>query len=310
MKLAVVGGGSTYTPGAGRRVRPARDPLAVDELVLLDPDAERLEVVGGVRPPDARPRRRTRRRVTLDHRPRRRPSTGADVVLIQLRVGGQAARIGDETFPLDVRLRRPGDDRRRRPGQGAAHGAGRARHRRRACAGTPRRAPGSSTSPTRSASSRARCSQDGPPAVGLCNVAIGFQRLFAGCSASHPTTVALDHVGLNHLTWSGRRTWTASTVLPELLARPPRDIAERSSCRRCSSTLGACRPTTCATSTPTTRSCEELRPSRPGRRGRSDRARAARDVRRPGAGREAGAARPARRRVLLRGGGRSGRRRC
>ena len=48
LKLAVVGGGSTYTPelvdGFARRT----DRLAIDEIALLDIDPERLEVVGGL----------------------------------------------------------------------------------------------------------------------------------------------------------------------------------------------------------------------------------------------------------------------
>jgi len=48
LKLAVVGGGSTYTPELieGIALRAAR--LPVDELVLLDIDPERLEIVGGL----------------------------------------------------------------------------------------------------------------------------------------------------------------------------------------------------------------------------------------------------------------------
>ena len=43
--------------------------------------------------------------------------------------------------------------------------------------------------------------QAGHRAVGLCNVAIGFQRKFAGLLGVAPEQVRLDHVGLNHLTW-------------------------------------------------------------------------------------------------------------
>ena len=46
MKLAVIGGGSTYTPeladGIGRLLP------GLDELVLVDPDADRLAAVGPV----------------------------------------------------------------------------------------------------------------------------------------------------------------------------------------------------------------------------------------------------------------------
>ena len=48
LKLAVVGGGSTYTPelvdGFARRT----DRVAIDEIALLDIDPERLGIVGGL----------------------------------------------------------------------------------------------------------------------------------------------------------------------------------------------------------------------------------------------------------------------
>ena len=97
VKIAVVGGGSTYTPELveGFARRAAR--LPIDELVLLDIDAERLAVVGGLA------RRMLDRlgwpgRLTLTG-DRDGAIDGADFVLIQLRVGGQAARLVDETLP-------------------------------------------------------------------------------------------------------------------------------------------------------------------------------------------------------------------
>src|SRR5215203_4484688 len=97
LKLAVVGGGSTYTPelieGITRRV----DRLPVDELVLLDIDPERLEIVGGLA-------RRMLDRLGWGGRlvatsDADEAIDGASFVLIQLRVGGQAARLIDETLP-------------------------------------------------------------------------------------------------------------------------------------------------------------------------------------------------------------------
>src|SRR5256885_7624777 len=101
MKVAVIGGGSTYTPELVDGFARLRDEAGLDvgELVLVDPAAERLRVVG---PFSARifahyghPRRVTWTS-DLDA-----GLTDADVVGIQLRVGGQTARISDETFPLD-----------------------------------------------------------------------------------------------------------------------------------------------------------------------------------------------------------------
>src|ERR1700712_3538815 len=100
MKIAVIGGGSTYTPElVDGFARLRSSGLVVDELVLIDPAAERLEVVG-----------RFSRRIFQFHGHPGRVTwttdldagvTDADVAVIQLRVGGQNARITDETFPLE-----------------------------------------------------------------------------------------------------------------------------------------------------------------------------------------------------------------
>ena len=100
MKLAVVGGGSTYTPELIDGFARLRDVLPVEELVLVDPAQDRLELVGGLarrifaRHGASRPDRHDDRRSM--------PAVdGADAVLLQLRVGGQAARNEDETWPLE-----------------------------------------------------------------------------------------------------------------------------------------------------------------------------------------------------------------
>src|SRR3954467_11534152 len=71
--------------------------MPIDELVLLDVDPERLEIVGGFA-------RRILDHLDWDGRliltgDRDAAIDGADFVLIQLRVGGQAARLIDETLP-------------------------------------------------------------------------------------------------------------------------------------------------------------------------------------------------------------------
>ena len=48
VKVSVAGGGSTYTPELVEGLVTRADRLPVDELVLLDPDAERLEIVGAL----------------------------------------------------------------------------------------------------------------------------------------------------------------------------------------------------------------------------------------------------------------------
>src|SRR6201996_6562058 len=196
VKLTVIGGGSTYTPeladGLGR-LAPQ-----VTELVLVDPDEARLAVVG---PVSARIMR------ALGHRATVRWTTdqedgidGAAAVLVQLRVGGQAARDRDETWPLDFCC--VGAET---PGAGGLAKALRTIPLVLQIAELARRraAPDAwlidFTNPV-GIVTRALLDA-GHRAVGLCNVAIGLQRYLAGLLGVAPEAVALDHVGLNHLTW-------------------------------------------------------------------------------------------------------------
>lgn len=174
MKIAVVGGGSTYTPELIDGF--ARLDAAVTEIALIDPAADRLPIVGGFAQRIFR-RHGHPGRITwttdLDT-----GLTGADVVIIQLRVGGQRARISDETFPLECGC----------VGQETTGAGGLAKALRTVpvvldVAERARRhaAPGAwivnFTNPT-GIVTRALLDA-GHRAVGLCNVAIGFQRRFA-----------------------------------------------------------------------------------------------------------------------------------
>lgn len=217
MKLTVVGGGSTYTPELVDGFARLRDTLPIEELVLVDPAAERLELVGGL----------ARRIFARQGHPGRIVTTGdldagvdgADAVLLQLRVGGQAAREQDETWPLEC-----GCVGQETTGAGGLAKAlrtvpvvlGIAERVRRA---NPRAWIIDFTNPV-GIVTRALL-QAGHRAVGLCNVAIGLQRKFAKLLGTAPGDLHLDHVGLNHLTWeTGVRLGgpEGADVLPKLLA--------------------------------------------------------------------------------------------
>jgi 6-phospho-beta-glucosidase len=228
MKLAVIGGGSTYTPeladGLARLAGEAgaAPPVKVTELVLVDPDTERLGVVG---PVSARIMRR------YGHPARLRWTTslddgldGAGAVLLQLRIGGQAARQRDETWPLEC-----GCVGQETTGAGGLAKALRtvpvvldiAEHARRRAS-----ADAWIIDFTNPVGIVTRALLDaGHRAVGLCNVAIGFQRTFAGLLGVPPERVALDHVGLNHLTWERAAVVDGADALPGLLASHAGDIA-------------------------------------------------------------------------------------
>ncbi len=219
MKLAVVGAGSTYTP----ELVSGLSRVAVDELWLHDVDAERLEVVGGLaqRMLDRAGYRGSLAQTgELD-----RAVDGADFVLIQIRVGGQAARFRDETVPLAC-----GCIGQETTGAGGFAKAMRTvpvvlevAERVRALA-----APGAwivdFTNPV-GIVTRALLDA-GHRAVGLCNVAIGFQRTFARWLEAEPERVLVDQVGLNHLTWVRAVRLDGDDVLRELLAEHGEELAD------------------------------------------------------------------------------------
>jgi 6-phospho-beta-glucosidase len=224
MKIAVVGGGSTYTPELVSGLARERERLDIGELVLHDIDAERREVVGGMA---GRMLERAgfegKLSVTgeLD-----RALDGADFVLIQIRVGGQEARLRDETIPLAC-----GCIGQETTGAGGFAKALRTvpvvleiAERTRALS-----APGAwiidFTNPV-GIVTRALLDA-GHRAIGLCNVAIGFQRSFAGLLAVEPERVLVDQVGLNHLTWVRAVRLDGQDVLPRLLADHGDAIAEQ-----------------------------------------------------------------------------------
>ena len=97
LKVAVVGGGSTYTPELVEGFARRAAVLPIDELVLMDPDKNRLDVVGGLAG-RILARHGWPGRLTLTQ-DRSAALDGAAFTLVQLRVGGQAARLVDETLP-------------------------------------------------------------------------------------------------------------------------------------------------------------------------------------------------------------------
>src|SRR5690348_705858 len=97
VKVAVVGGGSTYTPELVEGFVNRSDRLPIDELVLLDIDPDRLAVVGALAERMAR-KAEWSGTVRLTDRPRE-ALEGATFVIVQLRVGGNQARLHDETIP-------------------------------------------------------------------------------------------------------------------------------------------------------------------------------------------------------------------
>jgi 6-phospho-beta-glucosidase len=214
MKLAVIGAGSTYTPELVSGLSRERERVPLDELVLHDIDEERREVVGGLAQRMLDKQRyggQLHLTGELD-----RALDGADFVLIQIRVGGQEARLRDETIPVAC-----GCIGQETTGAGGLAKALRTvpvvldiaeRARERAAGGAW------IVDFTNPVGIVTRALLDaGHRAVGLCNVAIGFQRAIAASMGVEPERVLVDQVGLNHLTWIRAVYLDGRNVLAEVL---------------------------------------------------------------------------------------------
>jgi 6-phospho-beta-glucosidase len=207
VKVAVIGAGSTYTPELVSGL------FEVDELALHDVDAPRLDVVAGLA---SRMLERAgfpghlTTTTDLD-----RAVAGADFVLIQIRVGGQSARLSDETLPLTCGC----------IGQETTGAGGFAKALRTVpvvleiAARVRELSDAWIVDFTNPVGIVTRALLDaGHRAVGLCNVAIGFERSMARMLGVDPERLLVDQVGLNHLTWV-RAVWLDERdVLGELIA--------------------------------------------------------------------------------------------
>src|SRR5438067_7375406 len=223
VKVAVVGAGSTYTPELVEGFATHRDRLPVDELALMDVDPERLQTVGGVagRILDAQGWD-GRMALTQD---RDQALDGASFVVVQIRVGGQAARLTDESIPPRFGC----------IGQETTGPGGFAKALRTvpvvlelaeevAARGTAGAWMVDFTNPVGIVTQALL--DEGHRAVGLCNVAIGLQRRLAGMLGAHWEEIELEHVGLNHLSWERAVHLGGRDVLPHLLDRFGEELAE------------------------------------------------------------------------------------
>jgi 6-phospho-beta-glucosidase len=223
VKVAVIGAGSTYTPELVEGFVTRGDRLRVDQLALLDTDAERLDIVGGLAA-----RMMTKAgwtgELTLTG-DRDRALEGAQFVICQLRVGGQAARFVDETLPLRFGC----------IGQETTGPGGFAKALRTVpvvlefAEETARRAAPDAwfidfTNPV-GIVTQALLDQE-HRALGLCNVAIDIQRRIAEDFRVDPSRVRLEHVGLNHLSWERAVFVDDRDVLPAMLDDRAEELAE------------------------------------------------------------------------------------
>ena len=232
MKVAVIGGGSTYTPELVNGFLARTETLPLTELWLMDIDAERLNIVGGF----------AQRMVTAKGTPfkivltldQRAAVQGASYVITQLRVGQMPARRADEYL----------GQRHGLIGQETTGVGGMAKAMRtipvvlQIAADMRQLAPKALlvnfTNPAGLVTQALQKYAPDVPSVGVCNVAIttkmgildGVEKLMGTSIA--PERAELKTLGLNHLSWhrgftvDGEDIWSQviEATLAELRSDP------------------------------------------------------------------------------------------
>lgn len=224
LKVAVIGGGSTYTPELINGFLERRESFPVDELWLMDISQERLDVVGKF----------AQRMVEAKGAPfkvflttnQREAITNANYVITQLRVGMMEARRNDEYLG-----KRHGLIGQETTGVGGMAKAMRtipvilnvAKDIREV--GAPGCMLANFTNPAGLVTEAIFRYGEGVPAVGVCNVAIGVKNGFLKEIETetgqkiNPDHAQLKTLGLNHLTWHYGFTVEGEEIFPRILER-------------------------------------------------------------------------------------------
>jgi 6-phospho-beta-glucosidase len=222
MKIAVIGGGSTYTPELVNGFLERVASLPVSELWLMDIDAARLAIVGGF----------AQRMVAAKGQPFKVVLTGeqkaaiqdASYVITQLRVGQMPARVADEYLGL-----RHGLIGQETTGVGGMAKALRTIPVVLQIAADMRELakPGALlanfTNPAGLVTQALQKYAPDVPSVGVCNVAITTKMgIIAGLEGLKDTVITperteLNTLGLNHLSWHRGFTVDGEDMWPQVI---------------------------------------------------------------------------------------------
>ncbi len=222
LKVAVIGGGSTYSPELVNGFLARIDQFPVNELWLMDIDKERLDIVGGF----------AQRMVEAKGSPfkvflttdQREAVKGASYVTTQLRVGQMEARRRDEYLGL-----RHGLIGQETTGVGGMAKAMRTIPVILKIASDMRElsAPGAMlvnfTNPAGLVTQALSKYAADVPAVGVCNVPITAKmHILEGLEKATGKTIDPSHaelktLGLNHLTWHRGFTVEGEDVWPQVI---------------------------------------------------------------------------------------------
>jgi len=214
MKIAVIGGGSTYTPELIDGFACKGEALRVTEICLHDINPIRLAIVGKF----------CSRLLSAKGVPIRLKTTesmveavaGASFVLIQIRVGGQAARHRDILLGLKHGL----------IGQETTGIGGFAKALRtlpivmQICSVIEKYAPDSWTLSFTNPSglvTEAILRSTPLKVLGLCNIPMDLKMSISREIGVPPDRIHLDYVGLNHLSWVRKVFVDGRDIMPDIL---------------------------------------------------------------------------------------------
>ena len=222
MKIAVIGGGSTYTPELVNGFLERMSTLPVSELWLMDIDLARLNIVGGFAQRMVQAKGEPFKVVITDDQ--KAAIQDASYVITQLRVGQMPARVADEYLGL-----RHGLIGQETTGVGGMAKALRTIPVVLSIAEDMRQLakPGALlanfTNPAGLVTQALQLYAPDVPSVGVCNVAIGVKmNIIEGLERTSGKTITLDQVeldtlGLNHLSWHRGFTVDGDDVWPQVI---------------------------------------------------------------------------------------------
>ncbi|MCW8330392.1 6-phospho-beta-glucosidase [Photobacterium sp. SDRW27] len=218
LKLAIIGGGSSYTPELIEGVLKRLDHLPVKEIHFVDIEAgqNKLEIIVDLA-------RRMVEKVGADitlkaSLDRRAAIKEADFVMTQFRVGGLQARASDERIPLKYDV----------IGQETTGPGGFAKALRTIpvildiCNDIEELAPNAwmlnFTNPAGLVTEAVQ-KYTKVKTIGLCNVPVSMEMMIAEMMGCSPDKLTLECAGLNHLLWAHRAWLDGKDVTAEVLGK-------------------------------------------------------------------------------------------
>jgi len=222
MKIAIIGGGSTYTPELVNGFLERSASLPVSELWLEDIDPARLAIVGGFA--DRMVKTRGEPFKVILSQDQKAAIRGASYVITQLRVGQMPARVADEYLGL-----RHGLIGQETTGVGGMAKALRTIPVILQVAADMRQlaAPGALlanfTNPAGLVTQALQMHAPEVPSVGVCNVALTTKMTILDrlkeLKGTHitPERTSLNTLGLNHLSWHRGFSVDGEDIWPEVI---------------------------------------------------------------------------------------------